>query len=76
MGTEVMATKDMVMAQVMETVIIVILMVAATIITVMDILIIIPGATGMADGMGMGQGQGQALEVGDEKIGQGGRIFL
>ena len=67
MGTEVMA-------QVMETVIIVILMVAATIITVMDILIIIPGATGMADGMGMGQGQ--ALEVGDEKIGQGGRIFL
>jgi hypothetical protein len=69
MGTEVMA-------QVTETVIIVILMAAATIITVMGILIIIPGATGMAAGMGMGQGQGQALEVGDEKIGQGGRIFL
>ena len=76
MGTEVMATKDMVMAQVMETVIIVILMVAATIITVMDILIIIPGATGMVAGMGMGQGQGQALEVGDKKIGHGGRILL
>ena len=70
MGTEVMATKDMVMAQAMDTVIIVILMAAATIITVMDILIIIPEAIGMADGMGMGQGQGQALEVGDKKIGR------
>ena len=76
MGTQVMATRDMVMAQGTETVIIVILIAAATIITVMDTLIIIPGATGMAAGMGMGQGQGQALEVGDEKIGQGGRIFL
>jgi hypothetical protein len=70
MGTEVMATRDM------ETVIIVILMVAATIITVMDILIIIPGAIGMAAGMGMGQGQGQALEVGDEITGQGGRTIF
>jgi len=69
MGTEVMA-------QATETVIIVILMAAATIITVMGILIIIPGATGMVAGMGMGQGQGQALEVGDKKIGHGGRILL
>ncbi len=79
MGTEVMATKDMVMAQATETVIIVILMAAATIITVMDILIIIiiiTEAIGMADGMEMGQGQGQVLEVGDKKIGQGGRILL
>ncbi len=76
MGTEVMATKDMVMAQATETVIIVILIAAATIITVMDILIIITEAIGMADGMEMGQGQGQVLEVGDKKIGQGGRILL
>jgi hypothetical protein len=78
MGMEVMATKDIVMVQAMDTVILLILMAAAIIVTVMDILIIIPGATGMMDGMGLGQGQGQdlALEMGDEKGGQGGRILF
>jgi hypothetical protein len=66
------------MVQAMDTVILLILVVAATIVTAMDILIIIPGATGMMDGMGMGQGQGQdlALEMGDEKVGQGGRVLF
>jgi hypothetical protein len=76
MGMEVMATKDIVMVQAMDTVILIILMAAVTLVTVMGILIIIPGVTGMMDGIGLGQGQGQdlALEMGDEKIGQGGRI--
>ena len=64
MGTEVMAIKDMVMAQVMETVIIVILMVAATIITVIGILMDIKnlGMTGMTIAMD----QGMVPVFGDE----------
>jgi hypothetical protein len=65
MAIEDMATGDMVTATTL-------VMAAATIIPAMDLLIIILGATGMAEDVG----QDQDLEVGDEKVGQGGRILF
>ena len=72
MAMEDMATEDMVTAQAMDTVIIVILMAVATIITVMEILMDIKNLA--MTGMTIAMDQGMVPVIGDEIIRQGGRI--
>jgi len=71
MAMEDMATEDMVTAQAMDTVIIVILMAEATIITVMGILMEIKNLA--MTGMTIAMVQGMVPVISDEIIGQGGR---